>query len=150
MHVDISILVLKASENMLASCYGVNVMEMRSNRRANCVNAGRLSSVNLFRGLLAAALLLTALGHIGAHNLRARTSYGVETHSALRIRPCMVASRTAEKFQDHKIYHSRTVFSPVRQAAEECPAGITLYSSSCCSVYRVRAELLPPAASQPP
>lgn len=129
MHVDISIWVLKASENMLASCYGVNVMEMRSNGRANCVNAGRLSSVNLFRGLLAAALLLTALSHIGAHEPRARTSYGVETHSALRIQPCTVASRTAEEFQDHKIHHRRTVFSPVGQAAQECSAGITLYSS---------------------
>lgn len=59
---------------------GANMMESSSNGRVYCANAGCLSCVNLFRGLLAAPLLLTALSHIGAHTLRARTSYGVEIH----------------------------------------------------------------------
>lgn len=65
---------------MLSGGCGVNLMEMRSNGRINCVSAGCLSYVNLSGGLWDASFLFRALSHIGAHMLRARTSYGVEIH----------------------------------------------------------------------
>lgn len=47
-----------------------DMIEMRSNGRANCVRAGCLSYVDLLTGLLAASFLFPALIHIGAHMLR--------------------------------------------------------------------------------
>lgn len=75
-------------------------------------------------------LINAALGNIGAHMPRARTSYGVEIHLAVGIRPCMVASRNADEFQDHGIHNSRIYFPPGGRLAQECSAGVILYSSS--------------------